>query len=254
MNKQQKIKTALIGLFLILSWSVYAQIPEKPSQEQLVNDFANIYTAQERAQLESFLDMVDDSTSNQICIVTVADLGGMDKNQFGTELFHNWGIGDKKLKNGVLLLIKPKTGREKGEVQIITGYGLEGALPDVICRRIVAKITIPYFKQNDYFTGSFETVKVIAKIAQGEYDVDRLKDDYSNRKIIFIALILVVFIIVFVSKRKNNGNNGGNTTYGGGTPWIFFGGGGFGGGSSDGGGFGGFGGGDTGGGGAGGSW
>lgn len=237
--------------------------------QTLVNDGANIFTPEQKAQLEAVLVMIDDSTSNQIAVVTTTDLQGMDKAQYATEWGERNGVGDAKLDNGIVILIKPKTGRERGELFIAVGRGLEGALPDAVANRISDQIMIPYFKQNDYFGGTMAGVEVIYKIAKGEYDVDRLKNgDFGKGKLIFIALIIVFIIIIIATKNKGkgngNGNNGGSnddrhTSYGSPLPWILMGGmgsgrssGGFGG--SSGGGFGGFGGGSFGGGGAGGSW
>jgi uncharacterized protein len=265
MNKMKRvfnIKTAFITLFVVFSLQLFAQIPEAPNPPQLVNDFAGLYTPEQRAQLEKFLVMVDDSTSNQICVVTVKDFGGMDKAEYATQLGIKWGIGGKKFNNGIVLLIKPKVGNQRGEAFIAVGYGLEGALPDASCRRIIDEAAIPYFKQNDYFSGTSATVTYLYKIAKGEIKAPREKKN-NNRHLIFIALIIVVFIVVVASKKKGNNNNdnndgSGHTSYGSAFPWLFLGGGGFGGGGSssgdDGGGFGGFGGGDFGGGGAGGSW
>ena len=69
--------------------------------------FTGIFTPQQQAQLEQFLVMVDDSTSNQIAVVTVNDLGGYDKAQFTTELGQKWKVGNEKFDNGIVL-IKPK--------------------------------------------------------------------------------------------------------------------------------------------------
>lgn len=261
MNSTMKLKTTFVTLFVVLSLQIFAQVPDAPKPVRLVNDFANLYSPQERAELERFLVMVDDSTSNQICVVTVTDLGGMDPNQYATELGQKWGIGDAKKDNGIVVLIKPKTAESRGQVYIAVGYGLESVIPDGVAGEIRDQIMIPFFKKNDYYGGTFAAVDTIYKIAKGEFDVKRLKQN-KNGKFIFIGLMLLIFIIVVISKKKGNGNdgNGGHTSYGGGAlPWILMGsamgghssGSGFG---SGGGGFGGFGGGGFGGGGAGGSW
>ena len=67
-----------------------------------------------------------------IVIAVVDDLCDYDKQLFSYNLFTKWGIGDKEKNNGVLIMLKPKTPTEKGEVFIETGYGMEGVLPDAI--------------------------------------------------------------------------------------------------------------------------
>ena len=87
--------------------------------------------------LECRVVFFNDSTSTQIAIVIVPSLLGYDKSDFAQRLAEKWGIGQKALDNGVLILVKPKTPDSKGEVFIAQGYGLEGAIPDITCGEIV---------------------------------------------------------------------------------------------------------------------
>lgn len=247
----------IVFLFAVLSVHIFAQIPDQPKPARLVNDFAGLFTPQQQAQLEQFLVMVDDSTSNQIAVVTVNDLGGYDKAQFATELGQKWKVGNEKFDNGIVFLIKPKKGNQSGEVFIAVGYGLESAIPDATTKRIIEQITIPYFKQNDYFNGTAATVDYLYKIAKGEINVSKEKE--RGNLLGYIILGIVLFVIILLSSRSNNKPNKNNrhTTYGSaGLPWLLMGSGrgGIGGSSSGGSSLGGFGGGSFGGGGAGGSW
>jgi len=262
MNKLVWLRSTLICLFVSFSTLLSAQIPEKPNPARLVNDFANLFTPEQKAELENFLVMVDDSTSNQICVVTVNDLGGMDPNQYATELGQTWGIGNAKFDNGIVLLVKPKTADSRGQVYIAVGYGLEAVIPDYVAGKLRDEVLIPHFKQNDYYGGVALACNNLYLIAKGEIKVPREKKSVNNAKYIFIGLFLLILLIIIFRKNKNenNGNNSVRTSYGSDLPfWILMGSamGGRssgGGGGSSGGGFGGFGGGGFGGGGAGGSW
>ena len=88
-----------------------------------------------------------DSTSNQIVVVTVSDLEGMSVDQYAIELGMRWKVGSEENDNGVIFLVKPKIGNSYGEAFIAVGRGLEAAIPDITCHRIVNEIAIPYFKQ-----------------------------------------------------------------------------------------------------------
>ena len=250
----------LFTLILLCSVSLdlFSQIPERTSPSRLLNDFAGIFTPAQRYELENFLVMIDYSTSNQICVVSVTDLGGMDIAGYATELGEKWGVGSANFDNGVVILIKPKTVSAKGELFIAVGRGLEGVIPDAIANRVSDQIMIPYFAQNDYYKGTLAGVDYLYRLAKGEIDVNRT-DGGAFRGFTLLIVLLLVIIMAFLSRKKNKGddNDDSHTTYGGGIfPWILFGGG-FGGGGSSrglGGGFGGFGGGGFGGGGAGGSW
>jgi uncharacterized protein len=181
---------------------------------------------------------------------------------------HSWAIGQKKYNNGLVILIKPASGSEKGEAYIATGYGLEGKLPDIICKRIVDEVMIPQFKNGDYVAGINAGALTAMKVATGEYKDGSFakKTGVKGGRSPFTPLIILIVMAFIVMRgfrgRGNHHSIGHNIPI---WPFLFMGGlGGFGGGGNDnsgggfgggdGGGFGGFGGGDFGGGGAGGSW
>lgn len=279
MNRAMKyplaIKSALLSILLLFAFLSEAQIPQKPSPPRLVNDFASLFSSTEIQRIESALVAFSDSTSNQIVIVTVNSLEGMDKSQFAYSIGDEWKVGQSEFDNGVVILIKPKRGNERGEAFIATGYGLEGALPDAICKRVVEREMIPRFKEEDYFGGVVAALNVIMPIAAGEYSSDEYASSGAEEGGIAAAVLVILFVIFVVvisavSRKGGGGNYGGGGRKGPGLAELLilgsmlsggrgrsggFGGGGFGGGGfSGGGGFGGFGGGGFGGGGAGGSW
>lgn len=266
---------AIVSLFLLIcSTSVSAQVPERPSPPRLVNDLAGIFTNDESSVLESKLVDFANKTSNQIVVATMKDLGGMDKAQMAYSIGEQWKVGQEKFDNGIVILIKPKIGNERGEVFIATGYGLEGALPDAICKRIVENEMIPQFRTGNYIGGVYKALEVIMPIAAGEITSDKYAAKAQGSGAVgsislIVFLVIVFFAMVFKKKGPTNMGGGGRR---GPSAWDMlllgsilsgsgrghssggFGGGGFGGGGFSGGGFGGFGGGGFGGGGAGGSW
>lgn len=273
MSLSVKLKSLLIAAIISLAtaYSAFAQVPARPNPPRLVNDFASIFTPEQVGSLESILTDFANSTSNQIVVVTLNDLGGDVPAQLAFKIGDSWGVGQKSFDNGVVILIKPKS-ETKGEAFIATGYGLEGAIPDAICKRIVTKEMIPSFRENDYYSGVKKGLDVIMKLASGEYSTaeyaKKTEDDGAAASIgvvIFVIVIALLFIIGGRKGPKNLGGGGGRRSGLG--PWealflasMLSGGGrrssgGFGsGGGFGGGGFGGFGGGGFGGGGAGGSW
>lgn len=261
-------------LVLCVATVAQAQVPDAPNPPRLVNDLAGVFTAGQVKLLEDSLVSFARRTSNQVTIVTVADLGGMEVSQFAYEIGEKWGVGGSKNNNGVVILVKPKTDT-KGEVFIATGYGVEGALPDASCSRIINNEMIPEFKNNDYFAGVVRALNVIMPVLAKEYSIEEYEkaaEGVPPFAVLFLA-IFVVFMFLLLMKDNNdkdNDRNGNSGTFGGGNSGsdvataILLGsllggrssgrGGSFGGGSFGGGGFGGFGGGSFGGGGAGGSW
>lgn len=251
----------------LLCLTAMAQVPQRPDPPRLVNDLADLLVND--AVLEDTLANFARQTSNQIAVVTMSDLGGYTPQEMAYKIGQEWGVGDKRFNNGVVLLIKPKTSTSSGQVFIATGYGVEGALPDAICRRIIERELIPAFRESNYEGAVWNALRVMMPILKGEYDIEEyVQDDEPGLadtliSLLFLALI-IYFIYRFINEDNSNSNGrGGHRTGTWGGPIIFtpgsFGGGGFGrggsfGGGFGGGGFGGFGGGSFGGGGAGGSW
>lgn len=267
--KKISVKTVslVFSIAVLLSSAAIGQdFPEKPNPPRLVNDFAGMLSGGEAGELERKLVAFDDSTSTQIAIVTIDNLSGYAIGDYAQRLAEMWGIGQKGLNNGVLILVKPKTSElSRGEVFIAPGYGLEGAIPDIVCAEIVDNEILPAFRAGQYYTGLDRATSVIMGLARGEFTADQYSKSRGSGKskgmgsIVFI-IIIVIFILFMRGKGGSNNRNIGRKSL---PLWVLLsmmnsgnrhGGswGGFSGGGS--GGFGGFGGGGFGGGGAGGSW
>ena len=278
------VKSVFIKLFcacllLFAGGHLSAQVPARPVPPRLVNDLASVLTVEQSMALERKLVAFADSSSNQIAVVIVPELYGMDKASLAFELGEKWGVGHEKYNNGVVILVKPKTATERGEAFIATGYGLEGILPDALARTVVDNEMIPYFKNNNYYGGINSAVEELMPLLSGEISSDEFANRYGGGDnliatvigILFIGFILLCIVVAIFGKDENN--MGGNGRGGGrkgpnALDLLLLGsilsnsgsrssggfGGGFGSGSGGFGGFGGFGGGHFGGGGAGGSW
>lgn len=268
----------LIALLIIsgLSVNVWAVdkkdlVPE-PKPPRLVNDLAGFMSADEVARLEAKLVEYAKTSSTQITIVTIKNLGGYDVAQYTTALAHEWGVGQAGKDNGVMILAS----KDDRKVNISTGYGVEGSLTDILSGRIIRNEITPAFKQGRFYEGFDRAADAIIAATKGEY---KAEEDYHHGKKKVPAVATIIFIIVIIviamaiSKGGGGGGGGGYMSgrgysdiatgmllgsllgggrRGGGFGGGFGSGGGFGGGSS--GGFGGFGGGGFGGGGASGSW
>jgi len=261
---------ALLVLFctIFVNRAFSQNIPDRPNPPRLVNDFAGMLNAQEVSMLEQKLLAFNDSTSTQIVILTVPTLNGYDKADYTQRIGEKWGIGQKGKNNGVLILVKPKTADSRGEVQISTGYGIEGAIPDLLSGDIVDREILPSFINGNYYEGLDKAINTMMSLARKEFSASDYRNKAkksSGKNIPFGLVIFIVFIIIAIVSRGSGGSNNKHISTGGLPFWMLMGmmnsgrgssgsWGGFSGGSSSGGGFGGFGGGSFGGGGAGGSW
>jgi len=249
-------------LFSISSIGFAQEFPAKPTK--LVNDYTGTLSADQIQQLEKKLVLFDDSSSTQIAIAILKSVGDYDINEYAVELGRKWGVGDAKKNNGIIIVVA--LGDRKISIQ--TGYGLEGALPDVYAKRIIENEIKPYFKAGDYYSGLDAGTTAIIKYTRGEYKNDKPKNKNGGGGGGAAAiLVIIVIVVIVILKRGGGGGNGGQVIGGRGVANALFwsmllsggrssgGGSGWGGGSSSGGGgFGGFGGGSFGGGGSSGSW
>ncbi len=260
-------KLTLILTFLLMlgNTNLSAQeIPDAPNPPCLVNDFAKILNQEEIRMLEQKLVRFSDTTSNQITIVTVNDLKGYAISDFAIQLGEKWKVGQAKLNNGVVIVVKPKIGNERGQAFIAPGYGLEPVITDAVSRRMIENVLIPEFRKKNYYAGLDKATDDLMKLASGEISSKEYAKGKSLPAQATIVVLFVIIMIIFTmlrSARKysqsvghgtsfwtalwlmstmNNSHNGSWSNFSGG--------------SGSGGGFGGFGGGSFGGGGAGGSW
>lgn len=250
------MKKLLILVFILSGMYANAQftIPDKPSFQTSVYDYADVLNPSEEKELESKLIRYSDSTSTQIVVISVEDLKGEDIGILTPKWAQEWGIGQEKEDNGILILLSKKDRK----IWIAPGYGVEERLTAGINGELTRNIIIPEFKAGSYYKGLDKGADAIFKVLQGKYKGSRKKE--SNFPV-GIIVVVVVFLVLVFSKRNSGGNGGrsGGLDLGDmiilsslGRSGSGFGGGSFGGGS---GGFGGgFGGGGFSGGGAGGSW
>ncbi len=260
----------LSSSLLIATMAARAQdVPSKPNPPTRVNDLAHVMTADQIDALERKLVAYNDSTTSDIVVVTVPNIGSSSIEDYALKILRTWGVGDKKNNNGVVILADIKD----REVNIAVGYGLEGAIPDVTAKAIIDNEIVPNFKgggSDNYYRGFDQAADALIKAAAGEYKAPegyaqgRHRGGGSGNGIGAFFIILIVIVLI-ISRRGGRGGGGGGFFGGGG--WLPFllgsmvgrglggGGGGWGGGGGGGwSGGGGFGGGSGGGGGASGSW
>ena len=266
---QKKSTLIFLKLFVCLLFTQigFAQftIPEKPTFQTSVYDYANVLSVTEKAQLEEKLIKYSDSTTTQIVVITIESLKGEDIGILTPKWGQTWGIGGTaKEDNGVLILLA----KAERKIWISPGYGLEDRLTAGIGGEITRNIIIPEFKAGSYYKGLDKGTDALIDVFKGKYKGERVKATKDKGFPILPIIIIVIVILVLISRNKGGGNSGNR---GGGIgPSLLdviilsslgrnSGGGGFGGGSSGGGfgggGFGGgFGGGGFSGGGSGGDW
>ena len=261
-------KIAFLLLFLGCQ-SLFSQgykIPEKPKFQTSVYDYINLLSESQKNSLENKLIKYSDTTSTQIVVAIIASTEGENIGYLAANWGEEWGIGQAKEDNGVLVLLA----KNDRNITISSGKGVEHLLTDFASKRIIEREIIPEFKSGDFYAGLDKGADAIFQTLNGEYEGTRETESNSNFGFIIFIIIIIIFFLLLSRGNKNN-KGGRNFRKRGLANTILetiilsnagrggFGSGGFGSGSSSGGfgggGFGGgFGGGSFGGGGASGSW
>lgn len=246
----------LLLCFVVANAQIEKILPSAPNPPKLVVDYTSTLTTDQINALETKLKVYDDTTSNQIAVVLIANTGIYEIADYAYQLGRKWGVGNKEFNNGIVILVSI----EKHQVFIATGYGLEGAVPDMVAKQIIESSIVPNFKGNDYYGGLNKGIDDLIAAIKGEYKAPPGYADRNKNDQFPVALIIFIIFIILFSISNRNGGGGSYMSrrgYHGIPPIIGFP---LGGGSdsgssgSDSGSFGGFGGGGFGGGGAGGSW
>src|SRR5688572_1367189 len=161
-----RLRLFLTPVLLFVSFFASAQnIPARPNPPRLVNDFAGVLSPGEAQQLGQQLIAYDDSTSNQVAIVLVKTLDDYPIEEYALKLFRDWGVGNKKTNNGIVIL----AAIDDRKIRIEVGYGLEGAIPDITANHIIQNDIAPSFRSGDYYEGLSKASSSIIKAAAGEY-------------------------------------------------------------------------------------
>jgi len=236
-----------------------AATPQFPALTGRVVDAAHVLPAQVAADLTAKLEALEAKTSRQLVVVTVPSLQGYEIEEYGYQLGRAWGIGQKTLNNGALLIVAPNERRVRVEV----GYGLEGVLTDALSSVILQTQVLPKFRAGDLPGGVVAgTDALIEQLSADPTTAEQraaaaAQSQRQEEKPDPISLILLVLFVIFVL-RAMLGRRRGLGAAGVFIPPIIFGGGsrrsGWGGGGGFGGGGFGGGGGSFGGGGSSGSW
>ena len=210
-------------------------VPAAPTGDIYVQDYANILSDDTKQQLNKAGRSLQNKTKAQIVVVTVDKLEDVSSEEYALAVLRQWGVGDKSLNNGVVLLIDVQSRASRIEV----GYGLEGALPDGKTGELQDKYLLPYFKQGDYNAGVTNTYMALAQAVLGEYEASAAdvkqpvsaneSYDWVTTVLEFAAVIIVVGLVILdfmffggritmlilsLVSRRGGGNGGG---FGGGS-------------------------------------
>ena len=140
-----------------------ADVPVPPLKER-VTDLTATFTSEQRAALESKLVALEARKGSQVAVLLVPTTQPETVEQYATRVFDQWKLGRKGVDDGALLLVA----KNDRKLRIEVGYGLEGAIPDAIAKRVIDEDIVPLFKQGNFYGGISAGTDRISKLIEGE--------------------------------------------------------------------------------------
>ncbi len=201
------LKTSLLVLCLSTIGLLEPKAIVNPTSDFYVNDYANLLSTEVKNYIIETNTKLENATGAQIVVVTIQSLEGESLEEYATELFRSFGIGDKDKNNGVLLLLA----LEERKFRIEVGYGLEGALPDGKTGRIQDEYIIPYLKENNWDDGIKNGYSKILEVVSEEYNIDvgameaEAAEEQTNTVEIILYLVIFVIILSFIIRNPHIG-------------------------------------------------
>ncbi len=219
--KTSIVKFIGVVLLLLMVTGLQAQnryrvedVPNVQLQDytRYVSDPENVLDIGDVLLLDERLAWLRDSLALETAIVV---LPAIDTGQYGsakefaTELFNRWGIGDKEIHNGLLILLLTADGER--EIVFETGYGTEKVLTDGYCKLIQTQKMVPFLKEGAYGEGLIVGVEEVEKIFNGTSEFQVKKPLLSpGGKLTLIWLVgglIIIFIVEWVRKKRIVGSD-----------------------------------------------
>jgi len=141
----------------------------------------------------------------QVAVVAVKEIDSDDVFDFAYKLFSHWGVGSKSDSGIGVLLVE-----EAREIRFVTGYGIEGVLPDAICKRIQTQYMLPHFRRGDYSSGMVMGMRAIRAQLNGseldaggndDYIEDESEDIWAIVGFMSFIILFTIFIIILIDRQ-----------------------------------------------------
>ncbi len=186
----------ILAILFFLALPLQAIALDVPPLRGHVNDYASMLSPGAVQELEASLSAFEQSDSTQIVVLTVPTLGGENLEEYSIKVAEAWRIGQKKIDNGVILLIA----KQERKVRIEVGRGLEGKLTDLVSGRIIRGDIAPLFKAGDIDGGVKAGVASIMAVVKGEYTANPRDLGHARRSMhpIFTFVIFLMVACIFL--------------------------------------------------------
>ena len=191
----------LVWLLLAATWGAATARSYRPEEipnvqrldaRRYVSNPDGILSREAVVRIDSICGALRSRGVAEVAVVAVDDIAGGDAFSFAIDLFRSWGVGSSRSNNGLGILLV----RDLREIRFVTGPGIEGVLPDALCKRIQVQFMLPRFREGDYSAGMVAGVEAAARLLEGgEPDWSGTSDGNLPARAI-LALIGGVFVAV----------------------------------------------------------
>lgn len=179
-------------MMLFASFAVHAELAPIPALQHRVTDLTSTLSAEQQSTLEQKIAVFEREKGSQIAVLIVSTTQPEAIEQYSIRLAEAWKIGRDKEDDGVILLVA----KDDHKMRIEVGYGLEGAIPDLVAKRVIAEIMAPNFRQGDFYGGISKAVDALISLIAGEQLPAPSKQNSQNGIGDFLPLLLVGGLIL----------------------------------------------------------
>ncbi|MEI1278756.1 TPM domain-containing protein [Leptospira venezuelensis] len=206
--------------FLLFSTGIFADQIPIPKLAHRVTDLTSTLSEEEVSNLENKLRDFEKRKGSQVVLVIIPTTGDETIEQYSIRLAEDWKIGRKGTADGVIFLVAKDDRKMRFEI----GRGLEGAIPDVVSKRIQLEYVRPLFKEGKYFEGIDQGIEKILGLIDGEqlpepsstsYGSSNAETEDDNFGLYIGALVVIGIVVGFLFRKLFSLLQAGVATYAG---------------------------------------
>ena len=217
--KFKRLWLIFLIFFCLFQSKTFASIP-KPTDNYYLDE-ENLLDESTKENINKTNRQLEDKTGSQVVVITLANPEDLEGNYYGTEIFNSWKIGDQEKDNGVLILLLMSDQEGQNQINIITGYGIEGRLNDGKIGRIIDSFMLNDLRDGNYSAAINEGFNAVVGEIAAEYDIELEKDytgyqdelaksnDEGGISLGTIVFIIIMFIVILNIINNNNYRGGG---------------------------------------------
>jgi len=179
-----KTRSMFLLLLLVLHMSAMLFSADIPYLTGRITDNAQLLSPAVNDSLSDSLKAHEERTGNQIAVLTTPTIDGESIEEYASEVFESWKLGQKGKDNGILIVVVPDDRRMRIEV----GYGLEGVLTDGMAGQIIRTLMAPKFKNGNYDGGIVDGARAVMDVLEGGELPDTAADAGSTEKSKFFEM------------------------------------------------------------------